>query len=52
MLNLNSYIYVYRASSILSNNFGSRLYEILVFFLTQLIKGLYYFSYLYLSITL
>jgi len=31
ILNLNNYIYIYRASNILSNNFSSRLYRILVF---------------------
>jgi len=31
ILNLNSYIYVYKANGFLSNNFGSKLYGTLVF---------------------
>jgi hypothetical protein len=52
ILNLNSCVHVRRVSSILSNSFSSRLYENFSISLTQLIKGLYYFSHLYLSITL
>jgi len=32
MLNLNSYVYIYKANGFLSNNFSSRLYGTLVFF--------------------
>jgi hypothetical protein len=31
ILNLNSYIYIYRADNILSNSFSNKLYRTLVF---------------------